>query len=139
MASIIWVTNFKRNSPFADMLPSWGQFFWHPIDTTGKFLEVVKLNSAHMSAETAERRARRTEDVQKRAAYRKAHGLDNNEGFGGWTAKTGSEMLGPGIPVGDVVLPQESNGEGEGETSVVSEQQVVRHEKKPLKKWLGIW
>lgn len=135
MAGFVWATNFKNNSPFADMLPSWGQFFSHPIASTRSFLEVLKLNSEHQTAETMERRRRKVEDVQKRAAYRKAHGLDQNEGFGGWTAKSDSEVLGPGLPVGDVVLPQEGV---EGDVSV-AEEQIVRKEKKPLKKWLGIW
>lgn len=74
------------------------------------------------------------EDVQKRAAYRKAHGLDTEEGFGGWTAKSEKDVLGPGIPVADVDMPREGEAD-----AVVPEQQVVRHEKKPLKKWLGIW
>ncbi|KUJ18119.1 uncharacterized protein LY89DRAFT_684045 [Mollisia scopiformis] len=133
MAAFVWSTNFKQNSPFADMLPSWGDFFRHPIASSKTFLEVVKLNADHNTAETMERRRRKVEDVQKRAAYRKAHGLDTEEGFGGWTAKSEKEVLGPGIPINDVAIAQEGEGE------IVPEQQDVRHEKKPLKKWLGIW
>lgn len=134
MATFVWATNFKQNNPFADMLPSWGQVFTQPIVATRTFFEVVKLTTDHNTAETMERRRRKVEDVQKRAAYRKAHGLDTDEGFGGWTAKSEKEVLGPGIPVSDVVEAQE----GQGETAIV-EQQVVTQEKKPLKKWLGIW
>lgn len=42
------------------------------------------------------------EDVEKRSEYRKAHGLDKDEGFGGWTAKTNDELLGPAVPVQEV-------------------------------------
>lgn len=134
MAAFVWATNFKKNNPFADMLPSWGQFFIHPIKSTRSFFEVVKLTTDYNTAETMERRKRKVEDVQKRAAYRKAHGLDTDEGFGGWTAKTEAETLGPSIPVSDVVEAAERQGE-----APIAEQQVVRQEKKPLKKWLGIW
>ena len=131
LASSVWVTNFKRNSPFADMLPAWSQLFVHPIAFFRTFMEVVNMNSDYVTAETMERRKRKVEDVAKRAAYRKAHGLDKDEAFGGWTAKTDEQILGPGIPVGGDVK------EGEGQAQVQSEH-VVR-EKRPLKKWFGIW
>ena len=65
--------------------------------------------------------------MQKRSAYRKAHGLEKDEGFGGWTAKSDEQLLGPGIPL----------GEGAKEGELATEQ--VPRERKPIKKWLGIW
>lgn len=106
------------------MLPPWTSLFLHPIAFSRTLIEVIKLNTAHMTAETMERRKKKVEDVAKRAAYRKAHGLENDQSFGGWTVKTDAEVLGPGIPIGD-------NEEGQPE-------RVVR-EKRPVKKWLGIW
>jgi len=125
MASIVWTTNFKRDSPFADMLPAWGDTFFHPIQSTKQFFEVVRLNTEYTGIQTAERRKKRVDDVGKRAQYRKAHGLDQDEGIGGWTAKTDEESLGPSIVVGD--------------GSVAVEQQVERQKRPPVKKWLGIW
>lgn len=90
---------------------------------------MLKLDAARTTAETQERRKRKVEDVAKRAAYRKAHGLDKDEGFGGWTAKSDSQVLGPGIPLGD-------------EDSASPTAHAVEQEprpKRPLKKWLGIW
>ena len=87
------------------------------------------MNSDYVTAETMERRKRKVEDVAKRAAYRKAHGMENDESFGGWTAKSDDQLLGPGIPMGDT--------EGAKEGGVSTEPAV--REKKPLKKWLGIW
>ena len=70
--------------------------------------------------------------MAKRSAYRKAHGLDKETGFGGWTAKTDEELLGPAIE-----LPQ---GEGAEEGIVGGKEEVVRREKRPpVRKWLGIW
>jgi hypothetical protein len=129
LASTVWITNFKRNSPFADMLPSWTQLFFHPISFFRTFFEVVRLTSAHNTAETMERRKRKVEDVSKRAAYRKAHGLENDQSFGGWTAKSDEQLLGPAIPIGDV---DGVKGE-EAQESVVSEGKPVK------KRWLGIW
>lgn len=90
------------------------------------------MNSDYVTAETMERRKRKVEDVAKRAAYRKAHGLDKDEGFGGWTAKTDEQLLGPGIPVGNA-------GGEEGDLQVQEHAQNVVREKRPLKKWFGIW
>ena len=127
MAATVFMTNFKRDSPFADMLPHWTQLFVHPIRYTRTVFEVLRLHQAHVTAETQERRKQKVEDVQKRSAYRKAHGLEKDEGFGGWTAKSDEQLLGPGIPLG------ESAKEGELAT------EHAPRERKPIKKWLGIW
>ena len=68
------------------------------------------------------------EDVSKRAAYRKAHGLENDQSFGGWTAKSDEQLLGPAIPIGST----ES-------VKAVQAQEHVDSERKTTKKWLGIW
>ena len=80
------INRFKSTSPFAYMLPPFRDIFTHPITFASTYAEVLKLHTAHQSAETAERRKRKVEDVEKRAEYRKAHGLEG-EGLGGWTAK----------------------------------------------------
>ena len=115
------------------MLPVASDLFFHPIAFFGTCIEVLKLHTAHVSAETAERRKRKVEDVQKRDEYRKKHGLET-EGIGGWTAKTDAEVLGPAIPIDEsnsAVAIAGARGES-------TEEQVLRP-KKPLKKWLGIW
>jgi len=104
------------------MLPTGSDLLFHPIHSIRQFFEVLRLHTARVSAETAERRKRKVEDVQKRSDYRKAHGLDTEEGFGGWTAKSDAESLGPAIPLNDGTVPA-----------------AEQPPKKPLKKWLGIW
>jgi hypothetical protein len=104
-------------------------------------LEVFKLHTEHNSAETAERRKRKVEDVQKRAEYRKAHGLEGGEGFGGWTARTNAESLGPSIPVGEKIAAAAIAG-STGEAHAVVGEVVHKDQeesKPPAKKWLGIW
>lgn len=85
-----------------------------------------------------ERRKAKVEDVKKRHEYRKAHGFDMDEGFGGWTAKSDAQTLGPGILLGDEKLvggAASADGAAEGEEN----KQVVRLTRPPVKKWLGIW
>ena len=99
LAGYATITNFKRTSKFADLLPAASDLFFHPIDFFRTCIEVLRLHTAHVSAETAERRKRKVEDVQKRSEYRKKHGLET-EGVGGWTAKTDVDVLGPAIQTG---------------------------------------
>ena len=118
------------------------------------------MHVAYVSAETADRRKQKVEDVKKRSHYRKAHGLDQGEGiFGGWTARTDEETLTPPRESGSVLHSSPSSGSvvqvvrdavddyregqeqqhgqqtGKDETYVDFEgnRQAVR------RKWLGIW
>lgn len=104
--------------------------------STRKFFDVVKLSQDYWGRESQDRRTKRVEDVAKRAEYRKAHGLDADESFGGWTAKSDSQLLGPGIPIGDMGANAVPAGAGE---EVKEAEQEVRRERRPVKKWLGIW
>lgn len=55
------------------------------------------MHSEHVTAKTAEMRRQKVEDVKRRSEYRKAHGLEDADDskFGGWTAKSDDEVLGP--------------------------------------------
>lgn len=74
---------------------------------------MYKMHAEHVSLETAEKRKRRVDDVEKRREYRVAHGLEEPQ-------ERDLEKKGDG---------EEGNGAGEGE--VVARRQP--------KKWLGIW
>lgn len=113
------------------------------------------MHVAHTSAETAERRRKKVEDVKKRTLYRRAHGLEK-EGeeqgvLGGWLGRGGREgeegdgrgavVEGKGgVVVEDADPKAEVDGRGERE---LEEQGVYTdfegRRRKPLKKWLGIW
>jgi hypothetical protein len=102
--------------------------------------EVVKLHVEHTSVETAERRKRKVEDVQKRSEYRKAHGLEGSGGFGDWTAKKKGEELGPALEVEDTPIAATPR-DPEAPAATHRDQHYVDWEgrRKPLKKWFGIW
>ena len=154
LAVFVAVENFHRNTPFADMLPATKDFWSHPFKFIATYGEVYKLHTDHVSAETAERRRKKVDDVQKRSRYRKAHGLEKDQGFGGWTAKTDAELLGPAMSVGDssgkkdvlanrdnsTVNPENQSNDKSGaslndpSTYINSEPQ-----RPPVKRWFGIW
>lgn len=125
------VTNFKRESPFADMLPDWYNMFLHPIRFWRTIIEVIKLDTARTSAEAAEKRKQRVDDVAKRAAFRKAQGLDQYEGIGGWTLRAD-----PKNPDPEIQVKSEDIVTGEA-IQTLPDNDVPR--KRPLKKWFGIW
>lgn len=109
------------------------------------------MDTARTSAETAEKRKRNVEDVQKRSTYRRAHGLetDDGQGLGGWTARSDEETLGPSLRIDGPVSRRPAtaaldepaasgtvapSGDNKDSTYVDWE-----GKNKPLKKWLGIW
>ncbi|MCJ1400277.1 hypothetical protein MMC11_003481 [Xylographa trunciseda] len=146
LALFTFATNFRRTSPYANLLPSSDTFFSHPIDFISQCVEVYKMHTAYISAATAERRKKRVEDVQKRAQYRKAHGLDNEQGLGGWTAKADQEMMGPSLKTEGAVGVELDAGSGlklgrAANESTAQDNEYVDWEgrKKPIKKWFGIW
>lgn len=103
------------------------------------------MHVAYVSAQTAERRKQKVDDVQKRSEYRKAHGMGQEEGvLGGWTAKSDEEAVGPALREGGVQLSRpvseraiEVVGQaGEAEETFVD----FEGKRQPVqKKWFGIW
>lgn len=142
IAGFTFITNFKQNTKFSDMLPPSKDFIYHPISAFRQCREVLKLHTAAVAAETAERRQRKVDDIAKRDLYRKAHGLDTT-GYGGWTAKANEGLFQNGENTGaggqgnvETGAGAVANAEDGGLAEHVEQQQ---RPKKPLKMWLGIW
>ncbi|KAL8991511.1 MAG: hypothetical protein Q9177_000089 [Variospora cf. flavescens] len=147
LASIVFIENFHRSTPFVDRLPPGREFWSHPFKFVATYGHVYKLHTDHVSAETAERRKKKVDDVQKRSRYRKAHGLEDEKGLGGWTAKSNHDALGPALVSQD--LPDQVDTSLSGavqpnKASVVTDDGEspcadLEDKKRPIKKWLGIW
>ena len=146
----VWIGDFMHNTPYKDLLPPNSMFFAHPLAFVMRYWEIYEMHIGYVSEQTAERRRQRVADVRKRSEYRKAHGMDQDEGtFGGWTAKSDVEVMGPGMKEGDITpspgpqttmeLARETvrnvEGRSEDETFVDFE-----GNRRPMrKKWFGIW
>lgn len=93
----VWIGDFLHSTPFMDLLPPNSLFFAHPLKFMWRYIEVYQMHSEHVTAKTAEMRRQKVEDVKRRSEYRKAHGLEDADDskFGGWTAKSDDEVLGP--------------------------------------------
>jgi hypothetical protein len=140
------VLDFYYTTPYLDLLPEGKEFWSGPLTFLRRNWEVYQMHVDYTSAQTAEKRRQKVEDVRKRSEYRKAHGLEGQEGiFGGWTAKSDEEVLGPGMREGPGV------GEMQLKTAVAppsSEEQRVEdgtyvdfegNRQTARKKWFGIW
>ena len=150
LASITAFENWRQATFFRDQLPEAADFLSQPLTAFWQAVEVYKLETARTSAETAEKRRKSVEDVQKRSTYRIAHGLEdeNSQGLGGWTARSDEESLGPGAradgavgrPVGvEPGLEVEAGGVMKGGDRREGPLNELEGRKKPVKKWLGIW
>lgn len=122
LAIYTWVENFKRSSPYVDMLPAFSDFFTQPISSASQLVQVIRLNTAHHASIVHEKRMMRVNDVQKRQEYRKAHGLDPTPSVP-WLPKEKKPVEAP-ISEADVAPQQETLKPGEAEAG--------------RKKWLGI-
>jgi len=99
--------------------------------------------------ETAERRRKKTEDMQKRDRYRKAHGIKDTQdvwGFGrrlekvkegkeGTDGDVNAEGTAEGVMSEGMAVEGSRTGDGAGDGGYVD----FEGRKKPIKKWLGIW
>lgn len=143
----IWLSDFLHTTPYRDLLPPNSMFFSHPFRFLGRWIEVYDLHVAYVSEQTAEKRRKNVEDVQKRSEYRKAHGMDQEGIFGSWTAKSDTEIMGPALREGDVNVGQVGAAEqdlstADGESGRSEEDTYMDFEgnKQPVrKKWFGIW
>lgn len=109
------------------------------------------MHVAYTSAETAERRKAKMDDVAKRSEFRKAHGIESNESgvFGGWTAKPDEDNLGPADREGGraaAVAPDTDASpiatEVKEAVAAADDGSFVDFEGKTQpakKKWFGIW
>lgn len=128
LAASVTFDNFKRDSPFAHMLPSYTDAFLHPIRFTRTIVEVLRLHTAHRSELTAAKRKKMADDVKKRATYRQAHGLDMEEIFG-WTSEEQAAKAHEAAREARSKVVEEAAGA----------EKAVEQVPRKRKVWLGIW
>lgn len=132
------------------MLPPASDYLWHPISSLRMLIEVLRLHEAHKNAKISEKRKRNVDDVAKRAAYRKAHGLPDEMGlFNQPMAKIksdeevqaeGAEAEGGAVgeqPEGAVEALAEADADEKGRRLTEEERQAVVEKVK--QKRMGIW
>jgi hypothetical protein len=110
-------------------------------------IEVMRLHEAHKTAAINEKRRRNVEDVAKRAAYRKAHGLPDEMGlFNQPMARIRSDEEMAALEAGDANKVEEGGVEGQGEgpkkepeARRLTEEERQAVVQKAKQKWMGVW
>ena len=136
------------------MLPAGKEFWSHPFKFIATYGHVYKLHTDYITAETAERRKKNVDDVQKRSRYRKAHGLEDEQGLGGWTVRSDVEPessathdQGPSnqvnAPPNEAASPIAIEAEPSATPRAAGSDQSgyvdFEGRRRPVKRWLGIW
>ncbi|KAJ5856084.1 uncharacterized protein N7529_010028 [Penicillium soppii] len=119
-AGFTFTTNFKATSPFAHLLPPWSGLLTSPFGTISQAFSVWRMHVQHNSMRVREQRHRRVEDAEKRKQYRIAHGLEEAEKNEAVEADSQSPVAAPAAVGSEEYIDFEGN-------------------KRPVKKWLGIW
>lgn len=88
------------------------------------------MDVQHNSTMTREKRLQRVEDAEKRKRYRVAHGLEEDDATSVATAQ--EKEVDDQSPV---AVDVDSKGQGQDQGTYVD----WEGNKKPVKKWLGIW
>lgn len=133
----------RMNSPHADLLPSGSDFASHPIDSVGMLFEVLRLDAEMRSAETGAKRTREVDDVERRARYRKAHGLPAEQGIASWLPNGGKAVEPAAVEEAPVEGVKAEGGKvvaGEDGVLVGREEAVVADSvPEARKKWFGVF
>jgi len=82
LSGYIFFVDFHSKNKYPDMLPSNSLFFTHPISYVRQYVQVYKLHTQAVSAETAEKRARQIDEARKRREYLRAHDMEQPGLFG---------------------------------------------------------
>ncbi|KAF4556971.1 Hypothetical protein D9617_1g088530 [Elsinoe fawcettii] len=140
------LTNFLHTTPYKDQLPPNNMFFSHPFRFLGRWWEVYQMHTDFVTQQTIAKREAKVDDVRNRSEYRKAHGIDEEAGIGGWTFRTEKKAE----TLADVEeartreggeVPQLAGGDMQRavEGGVQGEYVDFGGERKKVKKWFGIW
>lgn len=141
LATFTFMENFKRTSPFAHLMPGWSGLLSHPINTISQAVSVWKMHVQHNSVLAREKRHKRIDDAEKRRQYRVAHGLEAPAVADTAAAAAAAAVEDDQSPVSaaaadTMVAPVKKEAQP---VAATEEYRDFGGEKKPVKKWLGIW
>lgn len=126
------ILNFTHTSPFRHLLPRASEFWSGPIEFIRTWWRVIQLHENDRNAKAIAHHTRTTDDVMKRLAYRKAHGLDKENPIKNW------------ISSGDEEEESQEKRSADGDQSSVAPTEgqqaaVEGTEGQGRKKWFGIF
>ncbi|EGY17229.1 hypothetical protein HYQ45_000071 [Verticillium longisporum] len=84
LALSTFILNFSHTSPYKHLLPRPSEFWSSPIDFIGTWIRVLQLHEVDRNEKVIAQHTAHTDDVAKRAYYRKVHGLDKSNPVANW-------------------------------------------------------
>jgi hypothetical protein len=144
LCGYIFYADFHSKNKYPDMLPSGSLFFTHPLTYLSQYVQVYKLHTEAVSAETAEKRRKQIDDARKRREYLRAHGMEKEGlfGFGTIEQDEDAKKIKEEKRIIEELRRRERFAEGIDDRIVDDEAGVYADfegNKKPIKKWLGIF
>lgn len=120
-------------------MPGWSGLLSHPFNTISQVVSVWKMHVQHNSVLAREKRHKRIDDAEKRRQYRVAHGLEAPAvvDTAAKTAAVEDDQSPIAAGAADTIVePVKVEVEAEAGKE---EYRAFGGEKRPVKKWLGIW
>ena len=114
--------NWRKNSPFKEMLPEREDLLIHPIRSFWQFIDACVKNTNDNSQKVFEMREDKVNDIHKQNTWRKHHGIEDKQGIGPW------------MPAEEVLKLHDKRTGAADENHEGGSQM-----KKPVKRWFGIW
>lgn len=156
LAIITSLTTYERTTPFAHFMPpADSSALAHPIKFIYQHWLVYKLHALVNSHIAQAKRRKTQEDVEKRRAYRKAHGIERlQQGPLPWfglaeekeegdkstspdgAAEAGTQQASSSEQTGGVPQPASAAADA---TAPPGAYKDFEGRRRPVKRWLGIW
>ncbi|KAH7366826.1 hypothetical protein B0T11DRAFT_47784 [Plectosphaerella cucumerina] len=137
LAITTFILNFTHTSPFAHLLPPASEFWSSPVNFIRTWMRVLALHERDRNERAIADHTALTNDVVKRAYFRKVHGLDKENPIrnllgGGDGDEMNAEALAAvsGEPVPSATAT---------ETPTLTSESAEATSPEPKKKWLGIF
>lgn len=129
------ILNFTHTSPFAHLLPPASEFWSSPANFIRTWLRVLALHERDRNARAIADHENLTNDVVKRAYFRKVHGLDKENPI--------RNLLGggDGDEMNAAALATVSGETVPAATSTAATENIAAEgeAQEPKKKWLGVF
>lgn len=135
--------NFAHTSPFKHLLPPAGEFWSGPVDFIRTWIRVIQLHERDRNEKVIAQHTRHTDDVAKRAYFRKVHGLDKENPIKNWLGVTeeGDEVeAAVAQPQGhEVTVADETAVAAAAGVANVAGQATGEAQEQGRKKWFGVF
>lgn len=129
-----FILNFTHTSPFKHLLPPASEFLSSPVQFIRTWVRVLQLHELDRNEKVIKSHTAHTEDVAKRAYFRKVHGLDKQNPIRNLLGGGEEDEVHPEHAADRSVVAQVAAG-----GSKIAPPEPVPEAQEGKKKWLGLF